>query len=227
MPPADEPPAWGAYYAADYTLPRIHEHLGHMQYLLSVCRQHFGGSRVLEAGTGTGLLAIYLSQEGFNVYGLDYDPDVLNLNRELNARFGGMVKLTRGDMFALPFPDHSLDAIYHQGLLEHFDEGDIVRALSEHTRVAKRVIFTVPTVRWKGGLRGDERLWTGRTWHALLQDFAVADVFGSAYSALLPRALHAVERRLPRLRAGWLYRPMALGWAGEIGFVLTRSSRSG
>ncbi len=216
------PPAWDEYYRLDYSLPFIHEHLGHLAYFMAMVEAYAPGPLLAEAGTGTGLMAIYLSQKDYCLIGLDNDPGVLALNRQLSQRLGGKASWTQGDMFELPFPDQSIDLLYHQGLLEHFDPPDIGRALQEHARVAQRVIFTVPTLHWRGGLRGDERLWHGKVWHQLLSDFDVLDIFGSAYRGTALRALHALERRFPSARWKPLFRAMALRQAGEIGFVLTR-----
>jgi hypothetical protein len=106
--------------------------------------------------------------------------------------------------------------------MEHFDGPDIVAALKAQTEVCRKVIFAVPTVHWRGGVFGDERLWTGRRWLELLQPFRVLEVFGMSYHAVVTRSVNLIGRRLTGYRPLLVYRKLALDYAGEIGFVITR-----
>ena len=178
--------------------------------------------RILEIGTGTGILSVYFSQLGYDVTGLDYDPGIVALNQRLNRQWEGRASFVHGDMFRLPFPQESFDACYHQGLMEHFDEPQILEALRLQSSICKRVIFTVPTRRWTGGLYGNERLWSARYWRGLLSQFRVYEVFGCSYGNIVSRLLGFVGRKVTRDRPQFVFRAMALAQAGEIGFVIGR-----
>lgn len=221
-----DPIAWGEYYEERQTLPAIHAHLSSMEPFIERCVRHFPGKRVLEIGPGTGLTSVYFQQMGYEVTGLDLDERIVAQCDRLNALFGAECRFMHGDMFDMPFPADAFDACLHQGLMEHFDEADIVRALEMQLRVAKRVIFTVPTVRWRGGTRGDERMWKGKYWFQILRPFRVVEVFGGAYGSLPDRALNALDRRVLRGRLPWLTWPLALNRAGDLGFVLARADES-
>jgi len=212
--------SWAAYYNRSYDLPTIVQHINNQRAFIEVCQQYCMGKRLLEIGTGTGLVAIYLSQAGFDVTGLDYDLGVLGLNRRLNHRFEGNVNLVQGDMFGLPFSSGAVDLGYHQGLLEHFDPPEIIEALQEQLRVCRRIVFSVPTVRWTGGLIGNERLLTGSQWIDMLRGFRILDVFGGAYSGAPARLLDFTGRRLTKRRPRWLHQALARHQGGEIGLVL-------
>ena len=218
--PSDGVVSWSEYYQPDYTLPEIVDHLSNMGHMLGPCQAMPAGSRMLEIGTGTGLVTIYLSQCGYDMTGLDYDPGIIALNERLNKRLGGRASFVVGDMFALPYADGAFDAIFHQGLMEHFDEGPIVASFHEQLRVARRVIFTVPTVHWHGGVRGDERMWTGAYWRKLLAPFRVVSVFGASYPDPLTRALHFFGGRATQHRPKGLFESMAMRRAGQIGFIV-------
>lgn len=217
--------SWAEYYRDLDTLPRILEYFNNMGEFIAKCREHFAGCNILEVGTGSGLMAIYFSQMNYSVTGLDRDPDVIASNQRMNAMLGGSVRFVVGDILRLPFRENAFDACYHQGLMEHFDPPEIVAALKAQTAVCRRVIFAVPTIRWKGGVYGDERMWTGQRWLDLLAPFRVIDIFGMAYNSLPTRGCNMLGRRLTSHRPAWLYRKLALRSADEIGFVIEAGGR--
>jgi len=214
--------SWAEYYQQDYTLPWIHEHLANMGQFIETCKRHFCGQRILEIGTGTGLLAIYFSQAGYEVTGVDSDRAVITSNMRLNRRFDGHARFLVGDMFDLPFEADTFDSCYHQGLMEHFDEPEILEALTLQLTVCRQVVFSVPTRMWRGGVFGDERMWSGAHWLRLLKDFRVIDVSGSAYVSFGTRAMHFAGRRITGYRPGRLFRQLALRRAGELCIVMER-----
>lgn len=213
---------WGEYYKETYTLPEMHHHLQHMAPFMAKCEEHFGGKRVLEIGTGSGIIALYFSQLGYDVTGLDYDRRVLAGNLRQNRRHGGEARFVNGDMFHLPFRPNTFDACYHQGLMEHFDPPQIQDALRAQTEICRRVVFAVPTRLWDGGTRGDERMWPGAYWLELLNGFRVLDIFGMSFCGLPARALNVLSRRLTRNRPAAAHRALALRKAGQIGFVIEK-----
>src|SRR5262249_12124387 len=89
------------------------------------------GVRVLEVGAGSGRDSLELVRHGAEVWVVDYTPSALRLI----GRQPGGVALRRAcaDAFRLPFADGSFDAVFHQGLLEHFrNPGEL---LVENARV--------------------------------------------------------------------------------------------
>lgn len=97
-----------------------------------------GPTRVLEVGAGSGRDSLRLAGCGARVTVLDYSEAALAASaRALAAAppVAGSLTLLRGDALALPFADGSFDAVFHQGLLEHFrDPGPL---LAENLRVLK------------------------------------------------------------------------------------------
>lgn len=213
---------WGEYYTGYYALPEIHEQLIKMRPFIDVCRRHFGGKRILEIGTGRGVLAVYFSLLGHEVTGLDYDRDIVRANKQLNAAYHGDARFVVGDLTRLPFPPGSFDGCYHQGLMEHFDAPTIVAALKAQVQTCGTVIFMVPTIRWRDGVFGDENMWPARYWLELMAPFRILDVFGTSYRGLAPRVLNAVGQRVLDRRPALLFRQLALFQAGQIGFAIAR-----
>jgi len=82
-----------------------------------------GAPRVLEVGAGSGRDSLRLAACGARVTVLDYSEAALAASARALAAAPpatGSLRLLRGDALALPLANGSLDAVFHQGLLEHF-----------------------------------------------------------------------------------------------------------
>lgn len=94
----------------------------------------FDGLRILEVGAGTGRDGILMARGGARVVSLDYSgPSLRMVSSQLEP--GDRVSLCGGDALALPFPDGVFDAVFHQGLLEHFPDPRLL--LDENLRVLR------------------------------------------------------------------------------------------
>jgi len=72
------------------------------------------GERVLDVGTGTGVVAITAARMGARVIGLDLTPALLEHARE-NALLARLeIEWTEGDAESLPYPDASFDVVTSQ-----------------------------------------------------------------------------------------------------------------
>lgn len=127
--------------------------------------------RILEVGCGSGFSSILLSKLGYDVTATDLDHDVLKYVLERKRDMNSSVKILRMDTLNICFKDKKFDVVFHQGLLEHFDDGSIEAALKEQERVAELVIFDVPNSRYKlgPGNKGDERLLSINYWEKLIR----------------------------------------------------------
>lgn len=108
--------------------------------LLSWLPQDMRGLRLLDAGCGTGALAMEAAQRGAEVVAIDLSPTLVQLARERHGNapvgtHGGSIHFTSGDML-----DESLghfDHVVAMDSLIHYDTPDIVAALerlSQRTR---------------------------------------------------------------------------------------------
>jgi SAM-dependent methyltransferase len=130
--------------------------------------------KILEVGAGSGGLSIFLSQLGFEITASDSDEAVLEIIRQNNERFGGKIKdVILADGFRLPFANDSFDLIFHQGVIEHFSDSEIVRFITEQLRVAPKVLAAAPNQNYPRQDLGDERLISGQAWRSVLKDFKV------------------------------------------------------
>lgn len=128
------------------------------------------GSRLLEVGFGSGATAILLADLGYRVTAVDIDKVLVERLRHRYADWVrmGRLEVQQADMLALPWQAREFDLVYHQGVLEHFPDEQIVQALKEQARVARWVIFDVPNHRHDDRPFGDERLLPCSHWRNLL-----------------------------------------------------------
>jgi magnesium-protoporphyrin O-methyltransferase len=111
--------------------------------LLSWLPADLEGRTILDAGCGTGALAVEAARRGAHVTAIDLSPTLIELARErLPTELGaGRIDFRVGDMF-----DERLgrfDHVVAMDSLIHYDAADIVRVLSAFGRLADAsVLFT-------------------------------------------------------------------------------------
>lgn len=131
------------------------------------------GGKILEVGSGTGMMSIYFSFMGFRVIGIDSNAvevkRATNLARELNSK----VKFKQMDLFSLDHGKGKMDTAFSQGLLEHYSDQDIKRIINKQFEVAKVVAFSVPLDKFGHASRGDERLLPESYWRKLVEDYEI------------------------------------------------------
>jgi len=104
-----------------------------------------GCERVLDAGAGSGWLSEILSNRGHRVYAVDIGLDSI---RRASARLAGQkgnVHFTQADVYRLPFPDRSFDAVVVSEIVEHLDHpGPALREIARLLRRGGCVIVSTP-----------------------------------------------------------------------------------
>jgi ubiquinone/menaquinone biosynthesis C-methylase UbiE len=96
------------------------------------------GMRVLDLGCGPGSITLGLAQAVApgEAIGVDLQPSQVAQAQALSAARGGMnVRFEVADVYRLPFPDGSFDAVFGNAVLMHLREP--VRALAEVRRVLR------------------------------------------------------------------------------------------
>lgn len=106
------------------------------------------GKRVLEPGSGHGLVSLGLAKRGADVSLLDISEPALTLSKACFMFEGFHPETYNASIFDMPMEDNTYDVTWNGGVIEHFDEAGQVRAVSEMLRVTKpdgKVIIMVPS----------------------------------------------------------------------------------
>ena len=152
-----------------------------LRYLIWTIQRYIPtGSRLLEVGFGSGTTAVLLADLGYKVTAVDIDARLVERLRERYADWirMGRLEVQQADMLALPWQKREFDLAYHQGVLEHFADEQILQALREQARVAEWVIFDVPNHRLGNRPFGDERLLSPSYWRRLIHQAGLEVVDG-------------------------------------------------
>ena len=110
-------------------------------------QQMVQGVRALEVGSGPAHDSLPLAERGLEVHGVDWSRKGLQAGRRLYAEEGRRLQAVCCDIRDLPYRDGSFDFVWNGGVLEHFEDGDIRKILTEMRRVARgggTVLATVP-----------------------------------------------------------------------------------
>jgi magnesium-protoporphyrin O-methyltransferase len=116
--------------------------------LLSWLPQDMRGLRILDAGCGTGALAVEAARRGADVVAVDIAPNLIKLAKERAPRDlgAGSIRFLAGDMLdpALGDFDHvvSMDALIHYG---RDDAVQVLSALAQRTRASILITFAPRT----------------------------------------------------------------------------------
>ena len=91
--------------------------------------------RILEVACGMGFQLLELSARGWNMTGLEVDPNLCALTNNAAGEFGLSTSLLAGDACQIPLGDETFGACFSHSFFEHVWDVDL--ALSEQVRVLK------------------------------------------------------------------------------------------
>ncbi len=140
--------------------------------------------RVLDIGTGSGLLAIELAKAGggdFDIVALDISENMIKKAAENAVRCGvaGRIKFLRGTAAALPFPDNTFDLVISYASLHHWLHPDAV--FHEIARVIKPSGQAI--------IRDNKRVYQNPLWRAAI--WLVARFMNRRHRENWPKAILA------------------------------------
>ena len=144
----------------------------HKKKLIKILKKVSLNGKILEIGSGTGIVCSKLANDGYDVSGIDVNKQIINLAQKLEKEYFGenKVKYIQKSMFELDFPRKSFDLCYSVGVLEHFKDEEIIYTLQQQLTISKRVIIVIPT-KWFDDdetLHGDDRFLKLRYWRELI-----------------------------------------------------------
>lgn len=159
MPQSD----WSLYYGKRFSIKSfVQSIITHMELLVAILMRR--PRKAIEIGCGSGSLSFFLSFFKVEVVALDFDFNVLKLAESILKR---RVHLVLADAKHLPFKIKSFDVVFHQGLLEHYNDSDLRVLIDEQVRIGESVICSVPSNYYPNHDYGDERLLSAYEWSKL------------------------------------------------------------
>ena len=96
--------------------------------------------KVLDTGCGTGITSRALASKGFEVYGVDYSPEIIEVAKQKAKEHSLAINFRTADAYQLPFPDQIFDVVICLGLFQTLTEPkkafqEILRVLKPNGRV--------------------------------------------------------------------------------------------
>lgn len=149
-PRADGPEFWDRHWrAVDLPAQIASARKGELTFLeRSFLPFIHSGRPVLEAGCGTGRIALALHTRGFTVAAVEFSESTLRAARALAPEAPFIV----GDVFRLPFPDAAFGTCISLGVMEHYPDGPAA-PLAEARRVTAPGGFLLVSVPHLNALR--------------------------------------------------------------------------
>jgi len=134
---------------------------------------------ILEVGCGSGLTAVLLANIGYQVTAIDTNAEIIQKLKRFELVFPNIF-FQQMDMFHLKFVSKNFNVSFSQGVLEHYSDDDIVRALVEQKKVAETIVVDVPNGRGKLGDYGDERTISVVKWREIIRKAGLTIIRESA-----------------------------------------------
>lgn len=174
--PKDIETLWELYFTGRKNAPYfIKRWIRHSAFFKALLKGRPRPMKFLEVGIGAATFSMAIASLSRKVWAIDKNPGVVKDAKRRCKRLGADVDIRLGDAFDIPFPDDSFDIAFSQGVLEHFTDEEIHKLVQEQLRVAKQVLFSVPSEWHPNKLIGNERFMSVKEWLKILDGFNVTE----------------------------------------------------
>lgn len=173
---------WGELYRKDVNkkggnLPYVLGKLNKKKKLINLIKK-YANKNIIECGSGTSVISIYLASLGYEVTAIDIEDDVIKLAKDLAKDYYATledckpnIKFEKNSIFKLTYFKNSFDVAFSNGVLEHFSDDEIVEIIKQQLFVAKTTIVGIPTKYFspKEAKYGNERVLELSYWRKLIK----------------------------------------------------------
>ena len=147
---------WAEIYQKDIdkkggNLPYVLNKINKKRKLINLVKK-YSDKNIIECGSGTSVVSIYLATLGYNVTAIDIEDDVIKLAKSLAKDYykaidnsNPQIHFEKKTIFVLGYEKDSFDVAFSNGVLEHFSDDEIIQIIKQQLYVAKTVIVGIPT----------------------------------------------------------------------------------
>lgn len=152
----------------------VDDKIKNKKVLINLIKKYSKNNKLIESGSGTGVLSTYMASLGYDVTGIDIDKDILKLSKKIAKNYNSKNKpnFQIKSIFELDYKKNNFDVSFSNGVLEHFTNEQIINTLKQQMKIAKIVIFGIPTKYFnqEEAMYGDERYMSYKFWRSLIND---------------------------------------------------------
>ncbi len=140
------------------------------RFLDLVLKHSKTGKPILECGCGTGKFSAYVASLGIKSYAMDIEDEMVKQSKELSKKISpnNPVKVIKGDIRSIPYKDKFFSVTHSSGVLEHYEDDEIINIINEQIRVSDVCIFSVPSTYFEKKMLGNERFMTRKEWRKII-----------------------------------------------------------
>lgn len=174
----------------------VEDKIKNKKILIDLIRKYSVNKKIIEAGSGTGVLSVYIASLNFDVTGIDIDENILKLSQNIAKKYNSKNKpvFIKKSIFELNYKENEFDVSFSSGVLEHFTDKEIIKTLKQQIKIARFVIFGIPTKYFNRSeaMYGDERYMSFSFWRKLIKqsDGKILEEKAMHYMGLINRLIN-------------------------------------
>ena len=181
----------------------VDDKIKNKKILINLIKKYSKKNKLIESGSGTGVLSTYMASLGYDVTGLDIDEDILKLSKKITKNYNSKNKpnFQKKSIFELDYRKNTFDVSFSNGVLEHFTDEQIIDTWKQQIKNAKVVIFGIPTKYFnqEEAMYGDERYMSYKFWRNLINN--------AGGMILEEKSMHYMNKRKRLLNFKKYFRP--------------------
>lgn len=166
----------------------IKQKLSTKKKIIKLINKYASNKKIMELGAGTGVLALYISSLYNNkVDALDKDHDMISLSKKyfLSKFKNSNINYLYNDIRNINIKE-KYDVCYSIGILEHYNDDEIIELINKQVSISKYVIFGIPTKYFDEDKKmyGNERYLPLQYWRKIIKKSNCKIIEESSYHYL-------------------------------------------